>query len=1378
MKNKISSAMLLIAMLAALVPAAIPAYDAQAQSELIEVEIQPDGANMSDAHIVSTAATTNYGSSTELGVGESNAGSSVYRSLLEFDLTGLPYDMNVITATLTLTVDQDLSDGGTLCAYGVHVDWVEGQVTWNQRKNISVNWQTAGARGANDRELEDAVGCVELSGGLEAGQTVELVLSPNDVEAMRKQNYFGFLLKMEDESNDLYIFRSSDHGTEADRPKLSLSYNPDTPLTDPGWICVDGTYGIHSFVNCPTYALMSPFSSTGSSSGIGGAGKGLTAALLQCEPYPRCVNDYPIYYRLQWSMTWDDPWHSVPESILTQYFTIPGASNITLGVVSCPKKATVNGRSIGDCAGYYEGVILPSQLPVNSSGHHTVGYLATQSLSLATTNLSWDLYLSLTPFDQDCADEWYVPLPETFVIDPLIETPLGIYGEPADDQIYETVIGQTYMVRVLDGPWDDGVDDERTDAAVSLDGETWMTWQDFSMLAFCIDVIPQFMENPDYRILYFEATTEEFHIRVNDIEDQFGDNDNHNETPFSYAIGVAYALTQTSCGSQFSYDETNDWIASVQVISTEEDGAHIESTLQIGEWYAIEVAAGTWNEPPSYTPSKDMEYRFDIFGSTTITNPWDDLTEGAPLVQCQIDDGEAHVVFIQAVDTSLNLRVDDQDDNFANNTGTLGVNIYHATFTRPSSACELNFTLDQLVRSDSVDAKMVNGKVFALVVGSALTNTSGQDENFLSSGLVPGAWYMLETTGGPWGYYGNLHGDTAKKYDLAIASGPVTTSSELTTDWGPLAEWEDAECNIEIDKLGHRRVYFQMPVTGALQYKLRVNDVEGWNTNTGSMSWNLYRAIDLGPPVDGLCDYSFNPSTPLNQTVQTVLADAVNGAYISTGAAIGEPVGAPTLLQANTTYAVELLGEDFKWYEYNGGDPRTDMQLSRNNGTSWSPIPGGGELCAVEDGDNLIFFIRTGVDPKFKLRVNSDTFDNNAGFMGYNIYLAEAGTSVNPYDGCVTEGYSITSLGPFEWIPVYDPMGRGISSTSASYAEIGGLVPGQRYVVETSRGPWFDGETTFDNSSNLAPKYGAQVSADGGQTWYAMDGTNPNVTCWEYTPDLKYYRVEFTVQEGQNWRIRVADTDSERFEDNTGNLAFTLKGLVLPQDTTVTGTFTLAGCNSPPIFPGLLEIDDLLNLGNYLAEWFDYTTGSIIKFFAWCPENTAAVTMFTEDLNTKAPFASLSEINAVLNDIRNEMNAYDWGATGTDYSILNKTPGQSAGMIEEYIFGPLPEDSPWMGGDLVDFSAPMPSEMFYTNCQVSLNDYVGPLLGQGTCFAFNWAKQVGLIFWVQLFFDVGVAWACLKILLEFFYSFAYLLTGVNYSAKTPNVVIHNERSRR
>lgn len=1386
MKKQAHNYFLLIVFLAALIPAAMPSYDVEA-SGFVTVSIQPDAAAGLDTYILSSTPTTNYGTSAELAVGESNAADSKARTLITFDLTGLPYDMDVMSATLTLTVSSSAlaSNSGTLQVFGVYADWQEASATWNRRRSSascfqgSCPWQVAGADGVNDYDnnalTNDGLPFGEVTIGASTAEGTQITINLNRIllENIRRGNYRGMVLRMASENNNLITFHSSDATILEKRPKLDLTYNPTGGMAKAvDWYCYDGA----GYPDCLLMdgVPMRPFQMSGSRVGnYATLSQNLVASDLACDPYPTCKNDFPIYYRIEWKYRWTGLPNASAYSEPRFDLNMPGRSIIVMDYTACGSGTSAK------CEGVVQGVIPVDQLP--TTGAYMIGLEVNYNRGISYISehfMEFDLYLSFEPFSEDCAATYYVPTPETLEIDPTIEFPIG---DPDDEQMYETIPGKVYMVRVGGDTWNDGTEGGRLDAAVSFDGTTWTSWENFSANALCVNADIDDPENTDKQTIYFTAPGETFYIRANDLPGQFADNDVDGVEGFvayTYTIGEAFLIADGSCSEQFSYDVT-DLVASIQVYS-EMSAVPAATDLQTGEWYAIELASGTWSEPPTNTPLKTMEYRFQLLGTF---NNWYDLADGSQHVQCvqETQDGN-YIAYVQAQMPYLDLRVDDQDGDWTNNTGTLGVNIYHATFQRPQDTCELNFAIDDLVRTDFVDARAEFGKVFGLAVGSALTNNNTQTENMLDYGLVPGATYALEIVGGPWGFKGSLHGDVARAYDMAIAVsdissynadtlfGPVDTNADDV--WVPLDEWTQAVCNVETDLLGHRIVYFQVPVTTAVQYKLRVNDYENWNGNEGTMGWNLYRAHDLGPIDSGMCDYTYDP-TPLNGTVQTVRADAVDGAYISDDATV------PIMLLPNTFYAVELLGENYQWFEQNGSAARTDAQLSKNNGSTWGEIPGGGELCALEDGDNLIFFIRTGDKPQFKLRVNSESFADNYGFLGYNLYLAEAGSSILP-DGCVTQGYTTTPLTPGEFIPVTAEEGIGIASTSG-FAEFGGLIPGQKYIVETSRGPWYDGETEIEFQGTPPPGwnplkdfYSAQVSSDGGVTWLPMNGTNPNVSCWEYTPDFKYYKIEFTVQEGQIWRIRVADTESDTFLDNTGSLSFTLKGLVLPDDPTAPGTFTLAGCNTPPLRPAFLTIADLQNLGNYFAQWFDYLVGSVVQFFAWCPDNTAAVTMFVADINTKEPFASLREFEGILNDIRNQLNGYSWGANTQDYSILNKTPAQASSMIEKYVLGDLPSDSPWIDGDLVDFSAPAPSNFYFTNCQLSLNDFVGPRLGAGACFSFNWAHNVGLMFYLQLMLDVAVMLGAAAWVMNKLRQVLYILTGVNTSiAKNMvNVVVN------
>jgi hypothetical protein len=252
----------------------------------------------------------------------------------------------------------------------------------------------------------------------------------------------------------------------------------------------------------------------------------------------------------------------------------------------------------------------------------------------------------------------------------------------------------------------------------------------------------------------------------------------------------------------------------------------------------------------------------------------------------------------------------------------------------------------------------------------------------------------------------------------------------------------------------------------------------------------------------------------------------------------------------------------------------------------------------------------------------------------------------------------------------------------------------------------------------------------------------------------------------------VDDEEDGDWTDNTGNLAYVLKSLTVPDDSPMPGWIdVMPGCDTPPLTPGALDAGDIFsaevisNLGNYIAGWFDYLTASVVRFFAWCPEHTAYMMTMGDGIKLREPFATLDEMDRQLNDIKNEISGYGFDYDGTDYSILNKSPSESVSMINEYMFGELPEDSPWIDGDLVSFEA-NPDVEFTDECGLALTDYIGPRLSQGVCFSTDWAREVGMLFWVQLLLDAGVFFACIASVVGNLRKLIYLFTGVNFGTQS------------
>lgn len=208
------------------------------------VTLQPGAAAGIDTRMLSDNATSNYGVSTAISVGENNAAvGQVHRTLIKFDLTTIP---NTFTsAKLYLYADLDLSSNArTMRVYRLLRAWVEGTrdgvedapatgATWN-RYDTTNNWATAGGFGAADCEQTD-IGSLALGAAETINEVKIIPLTPTTKAGL---GTLGWLIKMDTETDDLYRFVSSDAATAANRPKLVIEYT--TGHSGPRWSRLDG----------------------------------------------------------------------------------------------------------------------------------------------------------------------------------------------------------------------------------------------------------------------------------------------------------------------------------------------------------------------------------------------------------------------------------------------------------------------------------------------------------------------------------------------------------------------------------------------------------------------------------------------------------------------------------------------------------------------------------------------------------------------------------------------------------------------------------------------------------------------------------------------------------------------------------------------------------------------------------------------------------------------------------------------------------------------------------------------------------------------------------------------------------------------------------
>jgi hypothetical protein len=160
--------------------------------------------------------------------------------LLRFDLSAaIPTNSQIHQATLSLYVTASTSRNNTQRPAEVHalkVNWRESEVNWNQRMS-GQPWSGSGPQAGTD--YEKAAQATSAVGA--AGSWVTWDLTPLVQEWVRNpgQN-FGILLLDTNGYNfptgddGTRAYASSNHGTTGLRPKLTVDYDPDTPLASAG----------------------------------------------------------------------------------------------------------------------------------------------------------------------------------------------------------------------------------------------------------------------------------------------------------------------------------------------------------------------------------------------------------------------------------------------------------------------------------------------------------------------------------------------------------------------------------------------------------------------------------------------------------------------------------------------------------------------------------------------------------------------------------------------------------------------------------------------------------------------------------------------------------------------------------------------------------------------------------------------------------------------------------------------------------------------------------------------------------------------------------------------------------------------------------------
>ena len=421
------------------------------------------------------------------------------------------------------------------------------------------------------------------------------------------------------------------------------------------------------------------------------------------------------------------------------------------------------------------------------------------------------------------------------------------------------------------------------------------------------------------------------------------------------------------------------------------------------------------------------------------------------------------------------IRVQDKDGIWENNSGGPGYNLYMVEYRPPANPCEGLYTIQNWIESPTIWADQE--------YGSAPSESS-------SMRLEAGMYYLLEQQGPPWQDGG------VDRYDFEI-------SFDLQT-------WTDPEDHplvlcVSYDEVGRKKVFFQ--AGGSLLY-IRAKDWDGdRSNNTGYLGFNLYIVGDNTVPPGNSCSPEFglapNPNDPGNPDPTPIEQGSVP-ANLETGQQIG------TQMVPGEWYALDASLD----YWQDNGVPRNEADLGQN-GQWWLMQTFPGAACAeLVDNMYVRVYFRAPEDPLF-LRAHDPFGDwtDNSDYVTYRIFPAYH--QEPPPPSACWQQYTL------------EVVESGVIYASLEQGQEIEIVGEGTWAVEEVAPAWSEGDGQLHHALDISP--------DGGENWYRLEYA-PFAECI-FATGPGTYRIYFTSQAGQQYRLRVHDMDGD-FSNNSGQAGY------------------------------------------------------------------------------------------------------------------------------------------------------------------------------------------------------------------------------------------------
>lgn len=321
-----------------------------------------------------------------------------------------------------------------------------------------------------------------------------------------------------------------------------------------------------------------------------------------------------------------------------------------------------------------------------------------------------------------------------------------------------------------------------------------------------------------------------FYIRVRDTG-SYADNSgslSYKLYQASYIQTTTPGYTPTASGCDaFDYEGTPT--GSVTIPAVNSTGVALPPMGSTQTIYALITSAGPWLD------SGIASYAVQLSSNDGTT--WYDMHSYPELLCSSSSDGYHIKIFVYGVPGQIwRARVKDSTGNFGNNTGSIDLTVYPGSTTATMwPTCHNDYANTSVPLSD-LD-RMVDAHASA-----------GVDVPT----IVQGQLYSIEIA------------DVWKWYEAGTGSGSylVDISHDGGSTWTPLEIYGETLCSEQIGTSGRFQIWF---TAESNEYRLRVRDADGnWNTNTGSVMYNLYTTYETDdPPVPpGTDPPIYPPGTP------------------------------------------------------------------------------------------------------------------------------------------------------------------------------------------------------------------------------------------------------------------------------------------------------------------------------------------------------------------------------------------------------------------------------------------------------------------------------------------------------------------------------------